>query len=70
MRITLDKTLPSYQEYLNRMQRMFPPPVHPRGVFCFKTFAEFNEWKEKYKVATGSVRDKNVGEQADDGTRQ
>ena len=26
---------------------------HPKGVFRFRTFEEFNEWKEKFVVGKG-----------------
>ena len=39
----------SYWERFDRLQRTANLPAGPRGVFRFKTFEEFNEWKEKHK---------------------
>jgi hypothetical protein len=27
---------------------------HPKGVFCFRTFKEFNDWKNKHQPLTTS----------------
>ena len=46
----LDKSQPEYGKRLDQLQRDAKVlGGHPRGVFCFKTFAELNEWKEKYE---------------------
>ena len=50
MKVVGGKNLPSYWERFDRLQRtaqaLLGRPVCPKGVFRFKTFEEFNEWKE------------------------
>jgi hypothetical protein len=50
MKLAGGKNLPSYWERFDRLQRtaqaLLGRPVSPNGVFRFKTFEEFNEWKE------------------------
>jgi hypothetical protein len=55
MNLSFDKNDPSYQELLDEMRRLAAPSGHPRGVFRFKTFVEFNEFKEIFKK-TGAER--------------
>jgi len=53
MKVLGGKNLPSYWERFDRLQRtthiLLGRPVSPRGVFRFKTFEEFNEWKESLR---------------------
>jgi len=47
MIVKLDKSQPSYQQDLADLRRIAADlGGHPRGVFYFKTFEEFNEFKE------------------------
>ena len=50
MKVVGGKNLPSYWERFDRLQRtaqvLLGRPVSPKGVFRFKYFEEFNEWKE------------------------
>jgi len=51
----LNKKDPSYRERFSELQRMADEGIrHPKGVFCFKTFDEFNEFKEIFKKSTES----------------
>jgi len=47
-------------ERFNRLQKSVQALAsglrEPKGVHCFKTWAEFNEWKMKYQVRGGSQR--------------
>jgi hypothetical protein len=49
MKRFFDKNHPSYQELLDEMRRLAASSGHPRGVFCFKTFEGFNEFKGIFK---------------------
>ena len=44
------KNLPSYWERFDRLQRtarsLLPNPISPKGVFRFKSFEEFEQWKQ------------------------
>jgi len=46
MKLYLNKKNPSYQKQLDELRRMAADSGHPRGVFFFKTFEEFNDFKE------------------------
>lgn len=52
MIVKLDKTQPSYQQNLADLRRIAESGGHPRGVFYFKTFDEFNEFKEIFHKKT------------------
>jgi hypothetical protein len=47
------KNLPSIWERFNQLQRttdaLLPGVAGPRGVFRFRTFEEFNLWKDSFK---------------------
>jgi len=68
MKVVGGKNLPSHWERFDRLQRtaqvLLGRPVSPKGVFRFKTFEEFNEWKENlnrqdHGVAASTYRDKD-----------
>ncbi len=44
------KNLPSYWERFDGLQRtarsLLPNPISPKGVFRFKSFEEFEQWKQ------------------------
>jgi hypothetical protein len=44
------RNLPSYWERFDRLQRtarsLLPTPISPKGVFRFKSFEEFEQWKQ------------------------
>ena len=50
MKVLGGKNLRSYWERFDRLQRtahvLLGRPVSPRGVFRFKTFEEFERWKQ------------------------
>ena len=50
MKVVGGKNLPSHWERFDRLQRtaqaLLDRPISPKGVFRFKTFEEFNEWKD------------------------
>jgi hypothetical protein len=46
MMIKLDKSLPDYQRKLARLRQIAAESGEPKGVFYFKTFDEFNDYKE------------------------
>jgi hypothetical protein len=50
MKVVGGKNLPSYWERFDRLQRtaqtLLGRPVSPKGVFRFKTFEEFEQWKQ------------------------
>ena len=54
MKVLGGKNLPSYWERFDRLQRtahkLGALAGHPRGVFRFKSFEEFNAWKEKHSL--------------------
>jgi hypothetical protein len=51
MRIVLDKNLPAYRKDMEQLKKAVAATAgHPRGVFCFKTFAELNDWKDEYEL--------------------
>jgi len=53
--VYLNKKDPSYRERLSELHRMADDGIrHPRGVLCFKTFDEFNEFKEIFKKSTAT----------------
>jgi hypothetical protein len=57
MKVVGGKNLPSYWERFDRLQRtaqaLLGRPVSPKGVFRFKTFEEFNDWKETISQGGG-----------------
>ncbi len=54
MKVLGGKNLPPYWERFDCLQRtahkLGALAGHPRGVFRFKSFEEFNEWKEKHSL--------------------
>ncbi|MFS8085531.1 MAG: hypothetical protein ACMG6H_07860 [Acidobacteriota bacterium] len=50
MKVVGGRNLPSHWERFDRLQRtaqaLLGRPISPKGVFRFKTFEEFNEWKD------------------------
>ena len=46
MIIKLDKSRPNYQRKLSQLRQIAAESGEPKGVFCFKTFDEFNDYKE------------------------
>lgn len=54
MKVVGGKNLPPYWERFNRLQRtshlLLGKGVSPKGVFRFKSFEEFEEWKERYRL--------------------
>jgi hypothetical protein len=53
MKIVGDEHRRSVWERFTRLQRrsqlLLGKPVSPRGVFRFKSFEEFDEWKKRYQ---------------------
>ena len=53
MKVVGGKNLPPYWERFDRLQRranlLLGRPVSPRGIFRFKTYEEFEEWKRKLR---------------------
>jgi len=47
------RNLPSYWERFNRLQRnahvLLRTPISPKGVFRFKSFEEFEQWKQNLR---------------------
>ena len=39
-------------EHLDDFQGPQGLKPHPKGVFCFRTFKEFNDWKNKHQPLT------------------
>ncbi len=58
MRIVGGKVPPSVWERFNRLQRTAEKLVgqrrYPRGVFCFKTHEEADEWTMNYQIRKGN----------------
>ena len=54
MKIVGGRNLPSHWERFNRLQRtahlLLGRGVCPKGVFRFKTYEEFEEWKQRYRL--------------------
>jgi hypothetical protein len=54
MKIVGGRNLPPFWERFNRLQRtthlLFGRSVSPKGVFRFKSFEEFEEWKQQYRL--------------------
>ena len=51
MRIVLDRNLPAYRADMEQLKKAVAATAgHPRGVFCFKTFSEFSDWKDEYEL--------------------
>jgi hypothetical protein len=54
MKVVGGRNLPPFWERFNRLQRtahlLLGKGVSPKGVFRFKTFEEFEEWKERYRL--------------------
>ncbi len=54
MKVLGGKNLPSHWERFDRLQRtarkLGSLSGHPRGVFRFKSFEEFNAWKETHSL--------------------
>jgi hypothetical protein len=54
MKVIGGKNLPPFWERFSRLQRtahlLFGRGVSPKGVFRFKGFEEFEEWKEQYRL--------------------
>ena len=60
MIMRLNKRDPSYQDRLRELQKMADDGIrHPKGVFAFKTFEEFNEFKEIFKKSNGDELPRN-----------
>ena len=53
MKVVGGKNLPPYWERFDRLQRtanlLLGRPICRRGVFRFKTYEEFEEWKRKLR---------------------
>jgi hypothetical protein len=53
MKVVGGRNLPPYWERFDRLQRtanlLLGRPVSPRGIFRFKTYEEFEEWKRKLR---------------------
>jgi len=53
MKVVGGRNLPPYWERFDRLQRtanlLLGRPVSPRGIFRFKTYEEFEEWKRKFR---------------------
>jgi hypothetical protein len=53
MKIVGGRNLPAFWERFDRLQRiahlLLGRPICPKGVFRFKTFQEFEEWKNKLR---------------------
>jgi hypothetical protein len=51
MKVVGGANLPPYWERFDRLQRtanlLLGRPVSPRGIFRFKTYEEFEEWKRR-----------------------
>jgi hypothetical protein len=51
MKVVGGRNLPPYWDRFDRLQRtanlLLGRPVSPRGIFRFKTYEEFEEWKRK-----------------------
>lgn len=60
MKIVGGRNLPPFWERFNRLQRtaqlVLGKAVSPKGVFRFKTFEEFEEWKERYRLQEPPTR--------------
>jgi hypothetical protein len=54
MKVVGGRNLPPFWERFNRLQRttylLFGRGVSPKGVFRFKSFEEFEEWKQQYRL--------------------
>jgi hypothetical protein len=54
MKVVGGRNLPPFWERFNRLQRttylLFGRSVSPKGVFRFKSFEEFEEWKQQYRL--------------------
>jgi len=54
MKVVGGSNLPPFWERFSRLQRrshlLLGKGVSPKGVFRFKTFEEFEEWKERYRL--------------------
>jgi hypothetical protein len=54
MKVVGGRNLPPRGERFNRLQRtshrLFGRGVSPKGVFRFRGFEEFEEWKERYRL--------------------
>jgi hypothetical protein len=53
MKVVDGRNLPPYWTRFDRLQRtanlLLGRPVSPRGIFRFKTYEEFEEWKRKLR---------------------
>jgi hypothetical protein len=53
MKVVGGRNLPPHWERFDRLQRtanlLLGRPVSPRGIFRFKTYEEFEEWKRKLR---------------------
>jgi hypothetical protein len=63
MIIKLDKSRPNYRRKLAQLRRTAAKSGEPKGVFCFKTFDEFNDYKEIFcrKLLTPEHNDETSG---------
>jgi hypothetical protein len=54
MKLVGGRNLPSFWERFDRLQRtthlLFGRSVSPKGVFRFKSFEEFEEWKQQFRL--------------------
>jgi hypothetical protein len=54
MKIVGGRNLPAFWDRFDRLQRtanlLLPRGICPKGVFRFKTFQEFEEWKNKLRL--------------------
>lgn len=53
IKIVGGRNLPAFWDRFDRLQRtanlLLPREISPKGVFRFKTFEEFEEWKNKLR---------------------
>ena len=54
MKVVGGRNLPPFWERFSRLQRtshrILGRGVSPKGVFRFRSFEEFEEWKERYRL--------------------
>jgi len=61
MKVRLDKNDPKYHERLAELREIaVQTGLHPRGVFYFNTFEEFNTFKDIFKKAPTAPPDDGV----------
>jgi hypothetical protein len=53
MKVVGGRNLPPYWERFDRLQRtaqlLLDRPISPKGVFRFRSYEEFEEWKKKVR---------------------